>query len=55
VNIFYVYYCKSISRKKESAKLSKLLLSEKHLQNEVAIEISPFHIYEWDFKERMSE
>jgi nitroimidazol reductase NimA-like FMN-containing flavoprotein (pyridoxamine 5'-phosphate oxidase superfamily) len=41
--------------KKESAKLSKLLLSEKHLQNEVAIEISPFHIYEWDFKERMSE
>ena len=42
-------------KKKESAKLSKLLLSEKHLQNEVAIEISPFHIYEWDFKERMSE
>jgi nitroimidazol reductase NimA-like FMN-containing flavoprotein (pyridoxamine 5'-phosphate oxidase superfamily) len=39
---------------KESLQLYKLLLSEKHLQNEVAIEIIPDHIFEWDYKERMS-
>ncbi len=41
-------------KEKESSKLFKLLLSEKHLQNEVAIEITPFRTFEWDFKERMS-
>jgi nitroimidazol reductase NimA-like FMN-containing flavoprotein (pyridoxamine 5'-phosphate oxidase superfamily) len=39
----------------ETSKLSKLLLSEKHLRNEVAIEIAPVHIFEWDFNERMSD
>jgi hypothetical protein len=37
---------------KEKSKLYKLLLSEKHLQNEVAIEIDPVSIFEWDYKER---
>ena len=40
---------------KGSSKIYNLLLSEKHLQNEVAIEITPFRISEWDFKERMSQ
>ena len=40
---------------KESSKIYNLLLSEKHLQNEVAIEITPLRIFEWDFKERMSQ
>ena len=39
----------------ETSTLYKLLLSEKHLRNEVAIEIAPVHIFEWDFKERMSD
>ncbi len=39
----------------ETSTLYKLLLSEKHLQNEVAIEITPMHIFEWDFKKRMSD
>jgi nitroimidazol reductase NimA-like FMN-containing flavoprotein (pyridoxamine 5'-phosphate oxidase superfamily) len=39
---------------KESSKMNKLLLSEKHLQNEVAIEITPARMFLWDFKERMS-
>jgi nitroimidazol reductase NimA-like FMN-containing flavoprotein (pyridoxamine 5'-phosphate oxidase superfamily) len=39
----------------ESSTLYKLLLSEKHLQNEVAIEITPVYIFEWDFKKRMSD
>ena len=42
-------------KEKESSKIYKLLLSEKHLQNEVAIEITPFRMFEWDFKERMSQ
>ena len=40
---------------KETSRLYKLLLSEKHLQNEVAIEIEPVRMYEWDYKERMSD
>ncbi|MGB6629126.1 MAG: hypothetical protein WBE61_13435 [Nitrososphaeraceae archaeon] len=40
---------------KETSKLYKLLLSEKHLQNEVAIEITPIRLFEWDYKERMSD
>lgn len=40
---------------KEKSRLYKLLLSEKHLQNEVAIEIEPFTIFEWDYKERMTD
>ncbi|MER5176712.1 MAG: hypothetical protein ABJB73_13210 [Candidatus Nitrosocosmicus sp.] len=39
----------------ETSTLYRLLLSEKHLQNEVAIEITPVHIFEWDFKKRMSD
>ena len=39
---------------KEKSKLYKLLLSEKHIQNEVAIEIDPVSIFEWDYKERMT-
>jgi hypothetical protein len=39
---------------KESTNIYQLLLSERHLQNEVAIEITPFRMFEWDFKERMS-
>lgn len=39
---------------KESTKIYHLLLSESHLQNEIAIEITPFRMFEWDFKERMS-
>jgi nitroimidazol reductase NimA-like FMN-containing flavoprotein (pyridoxamine 5'-phosphate oxidase superfamily) len=40
-------------KEKELSKITKLLLSKKHLQNEVAIEITPFRMFEWDFKERM--
>ena len=40
---------------KETSKLYKLLLSERHLQNEVAIEITPIRLFEWDYKERMSD
>jgi nitroimidazol reductase NimA-like FMN-containing flavoprotein (pyridoxamine 5'-phosphate oxidase superfamily) len=39
---------------KEASSLHKLLLSKKHLENEVAIEITPARIFEWDFKERMT-
>ncbi|MDQ6723672.1 MAG: hypothetical protein M3Z01_05340 [Thermoproteota archaeon] len=39
----------------ETSSLYKSLLSKKHLQNEVAIEITPVHIFEWDFKKRMSD
>ena len=42
-------------KEKETSKLHKLLLSEKHLQNEVAVEITPIRIFEWDYKERMSD
>jgi nitroimidazol reductase NimA-like FMN-containing flavoprotein (pyridoxamine 5'-phosphate oxidase superfamily) len=40
---------------KETSRLYKLLLSKKHLQNEVVIEIEPVSMYEWDYKERMSD
>lgn len=40
---------------KETSALYKLLLSTKHLRNEVAIEITPFHIFEWNFKDRMND
>jgi len=46
---------KKYLKEKESSKIYKLLLAEKHLQNEVAIEITPFYMFEWDFKERMSQ
>ena len=39
---------------RETSKLHKLLLSEKHLQNEVALEITPNSMFEWDYKARMS-
>jgi nitroimidazol reductase NimA-like FMN-containing flavoprotein (pyridoxamine 5'-phosphate oxidase superfamily) len=40
---------------RETSKLHKLLLSEKHLQNEVAVEITPNRMFEWDYKARMSD
>jgi nitroimidazol reductase NimA-like FMN-containing flavoprotein (pyridoxamine 5'-phosphate oxidase superfamily) len=40
---------------RETTKLHKLLLSEKHLQNEVAVEITPNRMFEWDYKARMSD
>lgn len=40
---------------RETSKLHKLLLSEKHLQNEVALEITPNRMFEWDNKARMSD
>jgi nitroimidazol reductase NimA-like FMN-containing flavoprotein (pyridoxamine 5'-phosphate oxidase superfamily) len=40
---------------KETSQLYKLLLSEKHLQNEVAIEITPIKLFEWNYSERMSD
>jgi nitroimidazol reductase NimA-like FMN-containing flavoprotein (pyridoxamine 5'-phosphate oxidase superfamily) len=40
---------------KETSALYKLLLSKKHLQNEVAIEIVPIRTFEWDFRERMGD
>jgi hypothetical protein len=43
---------------RETSKLHKLLLSEKHLQNEVAleiIEITSNRMFEWDYKARMSD
>jgi hypothetical protein len=41
-------------KKKEPSKLYHILLSEKHLKNEVAIEITPFKMFQWDFKDRMN-
>lgn len=40
---------------KETSALYKLLLSTKHLRNEDAIEITPFCIFEWNFKDRMND
>jgi len=40
---------------KETSKLYKVLLSKKHLQNEVAIEIAPIKLFEWNYRERMCE
>jgi nitroimidazol reductase NimA-like FMN-containing flavoprotein (pyridoxamine 5'-phosphate oxidase superfamily) len=40
---------------KENSALYRLLLSEKHLRNEVAIEIMPFRTFEWDYKKRMGD
>jgi nitroimidazol reductase NimA-like FMN-containing flavoprotein (pyridoxamine 5'-phosphate oxidase superfamily) len=40
---------------KETSKLYKLLLSEKHLQNEVAIEIAPIKLFEWNYRKRRSD
>ncbi len=40
---------------KETSVLYRLLLSEKHLQNEAAIEIVPVRTFEWDYKKRMSD
>lgn len=40
---------------REISKLHKLLLSEKHLQNEVAVEIAQNRMSEWDDKARMSD
>lgn len=42
-------------KEKESSKLYHVLLSEKRLKNEVAIEITPFKMFQWDFKYRMSQ
>ncbi len=38
---------------KETSALYRLLLSKKHLRNEVAIEIMPVRTFEWDYKKRM--
>src|SRR5690242_1480339 len=43
------------SKGKETSKLYKLLLSEKHLQNEVAIEIEPTKLFQWNYRKRMSD
>jgi nitroimidazol reductase NimA-like FMN-containing flavoprotein (pyridoxamine 5'-phosphate oxidase superfamily) len=40
---------------KEKSRLYRLLLSEKHLQNEVAIEIAPIKLFEWNYRKRMSD
>jgi hypothetical protein len=40
---------------KETSKLYKVLLSKKHLQNEVAIEIAPIKLFEWNYRERMCD
>jgi nitroimidazol reductase NimA-like FMN-containing flavoprotein (pyridoxamine 5'-phosphate oxidase superfamily) len=40
---------------RETSELHKLLLSEKHLQNEAAVEITRNRMFEWDYKERMND
>ena len=40
---------------KESSQLYKFLLSENHLKTEVAIEIHPVRIFEWDYSSRMKD
>lgn len=40
---------------KESSQLYILLLSRKHLEAEVAIEINPTRMFEWDYTERMKD
>ena len=42
-------------RDKKLAKLAKLLQSEKHLENEIAIEILQSNIFKWDYRERMKD
>jgi hypothetical protein len=42
-------------RDKKLAKLAKLLQSEKHLENEIAIEILPSKVFKWDYRERMKD
>ncbi len=40
---------------KQTSRLHKLLLSKNHLENEVAIEITPVKMFEWNYRERMSD
>jgi hypothetical protein len=40
---------------KKLAKLAKLLQSEKHLENEIAIEILPTKVFNIDYRERMKD
>ena len=40
---------------KQTSRLHKLLLSKNHLENEVAIEITPVRMFEWDYRQRMSD
>ena len=40
---------------KEHSRLAKLLQSEKHLENEIAIEVLPSKVFSWDYRERMKE
>jgi nitroimidazol reductase NimA-like FMN-containing flavoprotein (pyridoxamine 5'-phosphate oxidase superfamily) len=40
---------------KKLSKLSKLLQSEKHLENEIAIEILPSKVFKYDYRERMKD
>ncbi len=37
------------------SKLSKLLQSEQHLENETAIEITPSKVFGFDYRERMKD
>jgi hypothetical protein len=46
---------KKYLRDKKLAKLAKLLQSEKHLENEIAIEILPSKVFKWDYRERMKD
>ncbi|HET7283832.1 MAG TPA: hypothetical protein VFI70_04035 [Nitrososphaeraceae archaeon] len=42
-------------KRREISELHKLSLSEKHLQNEVTVEIAQNTMFEWDDKARMSD
>jgi hypothetical protein len=42
-------------RDKKLSKLATLLQSEKHLENEIAIEILPAKVFKWDYRERMKD
>jgi hypothetical protein len=46
---------KKYLRDKKLVKLAKLLQSEKHLENEIAIEILPSKVFKWDYRECMKD
>jgi nitroimidazol reductase NimA-like FMN-containing flavoprotein (pyridoxamine 5'-phosphate oxidase superfamily) len=40
---------------KQTSRLHQSLLSKNHLDNEVAIEVTPVRLFEWDYRVRMSD
>ena len=53
-DILLLLISKYLKGRKHSS-LARLLKSEKHLENETAIEILPSNVFGWDYRERMKD